>query len=75
MKSLSYNPIFDATTTLGVPVETDAHNHQFLNFSERQIQVFKRLMTTMKKNKDKLIYDQDERIIDLQEELFSKSAA
>ena len=57
LKALSNNPIFDSTTTMGVPVETVAPNHQFLNFSERQIQVFKGLMTTMKKNKDKSIYD------------------
>ena len=69
LKALSNNPIFDATTAMGVPVETVAPNHQFLNFSERQIQVFKGLMTTMKKNKDKSIYDQDETILDLQEKL------
>ena len=54
---------------MGIPVESVAAGHQFLNFAERQIQVWKGLMSSMKRNQNKSIYDQEETMLDLQEKL------
>ena len=41
LKALANNPLFDANTAMGIPVESVAPNNQLLNFAERQIQVWK----------------------------------
>ena len=69
LKALANNPLFDMTTARGIPVESVAAGHQFLNFAERQIQVWKGLMSSMKRNQNKTIYDQEETMLDLQEKL------
>ena len=67
LKSLQNNPVFTAATNMGISVEPVAPYHQFLNFSERQIKVFKGLMMTMKRNLDRSIYDQSDTLIDVME--------
>ena len=67
LKSLQNNPVFTAAANMGINVEPVAPYHQFLNFSERQIQVFKGLMTTMKRNLDRSIYDQGDTLLDVME--------
>ena len=66
-KNLQNNPVFTAATNMGINVEPVAPYHQFLNFSERQIKVFKGLMMTMKRNLDRSIYDQSDTLIDVME--------
>ena len=66
LKALANNPSFDVTTAMGIPVESVAAGHQFLNFAERQIQVWKGLICSMKRNQNKTIYDQEETMLDLQ---------
>ena len=34
LKALSNNPLFDAATNMGIPVQCVAAGHQFLNFSK-----------------------------------------
>ena len=65
LKTLANNPLFDATTAMGIPVESVAAGHQFLNFAERHIHVWKGLMSSMKRNQNKTIYDQEETMLDL----------
>ena len=69
LKALSNNQLFDAATAMGIPVQSVAAGHQFLNFSERQIQVWKGLMGSMKRSQNKTIYDQENTMLDLQEKL------
>ena len=64
LKALTNNPLFDAATNMGIPVQCVAGGHQFLNFSERQIQVWKGLMASMKS-----IYNQKDTMLDLEEKI------
>ena len=67
LKTLTNNPLFYAATNTGIPVQSVAAGHQFLNFSERQIKVWKGLMGSMNMSQNKSIYDQEGTMLDLQE--------
>ena len=69
LKTLATNPVFMAASDLGVKIEPVAAYHQFLNFCERTIQVYKNLMGTMKRSIDRSIYNQSDTLIDLLEKL------
>ena len=43
--------------------------HQFLNFIEQQIQVWKGLMASMNRSQNKSIYNQEDTMLDLQEKI------
>ena len=67
LKALASNPVYQAASSMGVKIEPVAAYHQFLNYCERAIQVYKNLMNTMKRSIDKSIYDQSDTLIELLE--------
>ena len=54
---------------MGIPIQCVAAGHQFLNFSERQIQVWKGLMASINRSQNKSIYNQEDTMLDLQEKI------
>ena len=69
LKALANNPLIDAATAIGIPVQSVAAGHQFLNFSERQIQAWKGLIGSIKRSQNNTIYDQEDTMLDLQEKI------
>ena len=63
LKALTNDPLFNAATAMGIPVQSVAAGHQFLNFSERQIQVWKGLMGSMNRSQNKSIYGQEDTML------------
>ena len=66
LKHLEGNPLFSALTETGITIKPVASNHQFLNFGERQIQVWKKLLGSTNQETQKSVYDQQQTTIQLQ---------
>ena len=69
LKHLQDNPLFGALMDTGITIVSVARNHQFLNFSERSIQVWKKLLASMNQDNSKSVYDQPQTTLQLQANL------
>ena len=58
LMALEKSPLFTGLKRMGVEVEAVAAGHQMLNFSERIWQDVKRLLSSMRRNVNRSIYDQ-----------------
>ena len=69
LKHLEGNPLFSALTESGITIKPVGSNHQFLNFGERQVQVWKKLLGSMNQEIQKSVYDQQQITIQFQAKL------
>ena len=53
----------------GIVIKPVGANHLFLNFMERQVQVWKRLLSSMRQDQGKSVYDQKQTTMQLKSEL------
>ena len=69
LRTLKDNPILDAVSHAGLQVCPVPQGHQFLNWTERQIGVLKKLMKSLSNDANKSMYDQNDTLVTLQEKL------
>ena len=69
LKNLECNPLFSGISESGLTIKPVGANHQFLNFAERQVQVCKKLLSSMSQEVQKSVYDQKQTTIQLQAKL------
>ena len=69
LKSLENNPLLEAVTASKISLHPVCAGHQFLNWTERQIGVLKKLMFSLNGDKDRSMFDQGDTLISLQSKL------
>ena len=69
LKNLEGNPLFNGISESGITIKPVGANHQFLNCAERQVQVSKKLLSSMSQEVQKSVYDQKQTTIQLQAKL------
>ena len=67
--NLEGNPLFNGISESGIIIKPVGANYQFLIFTEQQIQVWKKLLSSMSQEVQKSVYDQKQTTIQLQAKL------
>ena len=69
LRNLEGNPVFNGISKSGIAIKPVGLNHQFLNFAERQVQVGKKLLSSINQEVQKSVYDQKQTTLQLQAKL------
>ena len=69
LKNFEGNPLFNGISESGITIKPVGANNQFLNFAEWQVQVWKKLLSSMSQEVQKSVYDQKQTTIQLQAKL------